>query len=254
MRNNYFLNFEKQIAGYSNNAPFCPSLLMKREGQIEYYYSPFDYINTDARIVLVGMSPGPTQAHNANVAAKQILLSGGSAKLASKTAKETGSFSGALRNNLVSMLDSIGVQHRLGIVSCESLFTTDKSLLHSTSVFRYPTLVNGKAISSAKQGLKTPILKDMVDTYLLPECLELNKSALYIPLGQGVEDVLRYLVKRDVISDKQILNGLPHPSGANAERISYFLGRKKREALSIKTNADKLDEAKKNLLSKMALA
>ncbi|RUP75755.1 hypothetical protein C7Y69_18405 [Alteromonas sp. KS69] len=72
-------------------------------------------------------------------------------------------------------------------------------------------------------------------------------------MGQGVDDVLRYLAKKNVISEKQILSGMPHPSGANAERINYFFGRKKREALSIKTNAGKLDEAKKKLLNKLAI-
>jgi hypothetical protein len=50
-----------------------------------------------------------------------------------------------------------------------------------------------------------------------------------------------------------VLAGLPHPSGANAERISYFLGRKSKEALSSKTNATKIDEAKLVLLKQLAL-
>ena len=37
---------------------------------------------------------------------------------------------------------------------------------------------------------------------------------------------------------------MPHPSGANAERISYFLGRKPRERLSAKTDPHKLDGAR----------
>ena len=35
---------------------------------------------------------------------------------------------------------------------------------------------------------------------------------------------------------------MPHPSGANAERIAYFLGRKSREALCAKTDPAKLDQ------------
>jgi hypothetical protein len=44
---------------------------------------------------------------------------------------------------------------------------------------------------------------------------------------------------------------LPHPSGANAERIAYFLGNKDRKALSEKTDPLKLDRAKTELLSRI---
>ena len=49
----------------------------------------------------------------------------------------------------------------------------------------------------------------------------------------------------------RILDGLPHPSGANAERIAYFLGRKNKDALSVKTNAEKLDHAKSSMIRKI---
>ena len=50
---------------------------------------------------------------------------------------------------------------------------------------------------------------------------------------------------------ERILHGLPHPSGANAERVAYFLGRKERAALSSKTNGAQLDAARQALLAQM---
>jgi hypothetical protein len=44
---------------------------------------------------------------------------------------------------------------------------------------------------------------------------------------------------------------LPHPSGANAERIAYFLGRKAKGDLSAKTSPGKLDEAKAQLIKRV---
>lgn len=49
----------------------------------------------------------------------------------------------------------------------------------------------------------------------------------------------------------RILDGLPHPSGANAERISYFLGKKAREVLSHKTNPKKIDDGRRRALATM---
>lgn len=58
-----------------------------------------------------------------------------------------------------------------------------------------------------------------------------------------------------LLDRSQILDGLPHPSGGNAERIAYFLGKKSRGALSEKTNPQKLDQARDGLIREvMALA
>jgi RecG-like helicase len=252
MQNNQIQKFQAALLDYENKTPFDQSLHITESGDVDIYFSPFEYVNRDAKVVLVGMSPGGTQAQNANVAAQKALKEGKSVDMAGKIAKETGSFSGALRNNLVAMLDDIGVSKKIGIESAISLSHENASLLHSTSVFRYPTLLKGKPISSAKSGLKKIALKDMIDSCLAKECELLGKDTLYVPLGQGVGEILLYLAEQRIISSSQILIGLPHPSGANAERISYFLGRKERSKLSAKTNPDKLDEARRKLLSQVA--
>ena len=72
-----------------------------------------------------------------------------------------------------------------------------------------------------------------------------------MPLGPKVGEVFEYLVGRGLLRPEQVLSGLPHPSGANAERISYFLGRKDKAALSIKTNAETLDAARTQLAQKV---
>ncbi len=40
-------------------------LLLDRDGPVSVYYAPFDYIITKARVVIVGITPGPTQMSNA---------------------------------------------------------------------------------------------------------------------------------------------------------------------------------------------
>lgn len=36
-------------------------LLIDAQGAIKIYYAPFEYINRQARVVLVGITPGPTR-------------------------------------------------------------------------------------------------------------------------------------------------------------------------------------------------
>ncbi len=48
-------------------------LLMDASGDVKIYYAPFEYINPNARVVLVGITPGPTQMVNANNEARRAL-------------------------------------------------------------------------------------------------------------------------------------------------------------------------------------
>jgi hypothetical protein len=77
-------------------------------------------------------------------------------------------------------------------------------------------------------------------------------DAVFIPLGDKVAQALHFLADRGYITKERILDGLPHPSGANAERIAYFLGKKERSALSSKTSPAKLDQARDDLMLRIA--
>lgn len=206
------------------------------------FYAPFDYINQGAKIVIVGITPGQQQAANALKKSKEILSKGGTIEEAKKAAKVFASFSGAMRNNLVAMMDHIGLNKVLKIDSTADLFESRTNLVHFTSALRYPVFKNGKNFNGSPL-----LLKEQVDAWFAEEC-KLLKSAIYIPLGPNVSLVMDYLVKEGVVNETQVLTGLPHPSGANAERIKYFIGEKPKELLSKKTNPDKLDCSKQKLL------
>jgi len=91
----------------------------------------------------------------------------------------------------------------------------------------------------------------MIDACLADEARRLSK-AVWLPLGPQPARALDYLCSRGLLDRKQVLVGLPHPSGANAERVAYFTGRKTREALSSKTNPVTLDAARIKLRGQVA--
>lgn len=228
------------------NAEKLPGLLLiANKGQYETYYSPFDFINENAKVVIVGITPGMQQAKNALLKASEILKAGGTVDQARKEAKVFASFSGSMRNNLVQMLDHIGLNQYLGIDSIQSLFKENVSLVHFTSALRYPVFKDGKNFNESP--LK---LKEQVIAWFAEEC-KLLPNAIYVPLGPKVADVLELMVELGLLKAEQVLTGLQHPSGANAERVAYFLGRKERSNLSAKTNPDTIDKAKQSILSKM---
>jgi hypothetical protein len=222
-------------------AAIPPEFLLERAGALSAHYIPFDYVNSAARVVLVGISPGFVQWKNAVREARRQLALGAPVEEVLRAAKYTGAFSGAIRPNLVALLDHVGLQHWLGIASCASLFGADAHLMHVTGVLRNPVFVAGKNYNGAAPNmLTTRLLQDQILGYFAREIAGLQ-DAVYVPLGPKVGLALDWLAARGLLDGGRILHGIPHPSGANAERIAYFLGRKPRETLSSRTNGARID-------------
>jgi hypothetical protein len=250
----YFEKFSPLLADTAFNLagrPLPQDLLLASEGNLETFYAPFDYINTEARITICGITPGYQQAINALNEARKQLHAGASLEEAKRRAKETASFSGPMRSNLIAMLDHIGLHQLVGINSCARLFDTHQHLVHYTSALRYPVFVDGENYSGSPAMLSRSSLRQQIDTHLAEEVRALGKTCIYVPLGPKVAEVFQRLQNNGLLRPEQLLDGLPHPSGANAERISYFLGTKSRESLSIKTNPSVLDNAKAQLRGKI---
>jgi hypothetical protein len=225
-----------------------PRLTIDIDGSVRIQYSVFDHINASARLIVMGITPGELQANEALRTARAALSMKLSASEAMKRAKTAASFAGAMRRNLVAVLDHIGVAKGLGISSCASLWSQHSDLVHFTSALRYPTFVNGQNYSGSQPKMTVhKLLKDHLLRYTGQELSSLN-HALLVPLGPAAVLAATAFADAGMFPKPNILLGVPHPSGANAERVAYFLGRKDRGTLSSKTNATKLDEDRKTAL------
>lgn len=227
------------------------ALTLYDEGGISIVWAPFEHIEPGARLVIVGITPGRQQAEIALGAFRSGLAAGSSHAEASQLAKSMGAFSGPMRDNLVAMLDRIGAARALAVESCAELFHPARRLAHLTSALRHPVFVAGANYNGSPDMLRTPALRRMVETHLAEEARALP-GALWLPLGPKPAMALHHLAASGVLSRSRILDGLPHPSGANAERVAYFLGRKGRATLSAKTRAETLDTARERLTAQIA--
>ena len=223
-------------------------LRIHHEGGIDVVYAPFDHIERGAKLAILGITPGLTQAVNALRAAHEARYLGLEAQLA--RAKLTASFSGAMRANLVAMLDRIGVASHLGLGSAAELFTPGASRVHFTSALRYPVFIGGRNYNGTPDMLRTPVLRAMIETHLAEE-VRLLPDALWLPLGPQAGKALAHLAGRGEIDPARILSGLPHPSGANAERVAVFLGRKPAHLASRQTRAAPLLAAAERLCAQV---
>jgi hypothetical protein len=236
---------------FAQKYPPAPSLLWWKDERLEIFFAPLDEINEKARIGLVGITPGLQQMVSALREFRACLDSGRSVSEASFAAKRAAEFRG-MRTSISKMLDYLGLQNWLGIRSCSEIFDVRRDLLHTTSAIRYPTFLSGKNYNgSGVMALDHPQLRYLVDTCLKDE-IEALPNAIWIPLGPKVAEIFDYLVRRGALKDEFVLSGMPHPSGANNERIAYFLGKKREKDLSAKTNAEAIDSARSALKTKIA--
>ena len=217
------------VAGHTATpeAPLPPSCLIEDERDIAVFYAPFDWINGEAKIVLLGLTPGLHQAQQAWFTYRAAKAQGFSDIEASKAAKETASFAGRIRINLINMLNGIGLADALGINDCEHLFNSQKHLVHNTSALRHPAFQLEKHTSSLKNyggnppPLRYKIFRSYVDQVLAPE-LESLPSSLIIPLGSAVNKCTDHLVSIGMIDRNRVLAGFPHPSGGNGHRVRQY--------------------------------
>lgn len=227
-------------------------LLYARDGAIRVAYAPFDHVAKSAHLVVVGITPGLSQANAALRAARLHQGRGLPLDEVLRLAKLTASFSGgAMRSNLVAMLDAMGVNRLFDISSTDQLFTPNAEHVHFTSALRYPVFVNGKNYNGTPDMLKTPVLRQMVETHLAEEA-SLLPNALWLPLGPKADVALQHLASKNLLKRSRILSGLPHPSGANAERVAVFLGRKDPALASTQTRPAPLLAAHKALCNQIA--
>ena len=131
------------------------------------------------------------------------------------------------------------------------MFGERADLVHCTSALRYPVFKHAENYNGTPSMVKHPELRQMLTSCLAEEARILGKTTLWLPLGPKVTEALEFLCREGVLSPSQVLDGMPHPSGANAERIKIFLGEKKPEDASQKTNPATILEARAGLLNKL---
>ncbi|MDB3987451.1 uracil-DNA glycosylase family protein [Candidatus Pelagibacter sp.] len=191
--------------------------LIEKDGNIEIYYAPFDYINSKAKIAIVGITPGlqqMTQSFQAIKDGKSL-----------KEVKDLSSFKGSMRTTLIKYMDELKINKILKIKSSESLFDLDSKYLHTTSLVKYPVFDKGKNYSGANI-LKKKILLEFIEENFLKE-LKILQNSIIIPLGNTVSSTIDYLNTKHLLNLKCFLKGFPHPSGLNVRKNIQFDENKK---------------------------
>jgi len=207
-----FLNQIRSLKKINKSTITNKNFLIKREDNIEIYYAPFDYINSKAKIMIVGITPGLQQMLQSFEAVNE--------GRSLKEVKDLSSFKGSMRTTLIKYLDALNINKKLKIKSCESLFNINSKYLHSTSLIKYPVFDKGRNYSGSGL-LKKKILLDFLEANFVKELKKLDKTII-VPLGNTVSSTIDYLNNEFKLNLKCFLKGFPHPSGLNVRKDIQF--------------------------------
>ncbi|MXN90930.1 hypothetical protein GR160_06785 [Flavobacterium sp. Sd200] len=221
---NYIKNLQREIIknSYEKADLQTKKYSFGTEKNIEIFYAPFDYINPNAKIIIVGITPGWSQMEKSYRTAITSFSINQNWEEATKEVKKQASFAGSMRNNLITMLDELELNNKLNILSTSQLFDEQNSILHTTSIIKYPTFNKGKNYTGRTPlPLRTEILKNFIESNFLPE-INNFENKLVIPLGTCVSKVLTKLNEDNLLNSNIYLNHFPHPSGSNGHRHKQF--------------------------------
>ena len=207
-----YLNQVRSLKYINKQSVINKKFLIDKDKNIEIYYAPFDYINSKAKIMIVGITPGLQQM----LQSYEVINKGGSLK----KVKDLSSFKGSMRTGLIKYLDELKINQILKIKSSESLFDKHSKYLHTTSLVKYPVFDKGKNYSGANIQ-KKEILMNFIEQNFLKELKQLKKTII-VPLGNTVSSTIEYLDNKYSLNLSCFLKGFPHPSGANARKNIQF--------------------------------
>jgi hypothetical protein len=219
---------------------------MDASGDVKIYYAPFEFINPAARVVLVGMTPGPTQMVNGNNEARRMLLA---AQPPTDTeviqaAMRIGAFSGEpLRSNLIKQLNHWGFHEWLGLSNSADLFEDARHLMQTTSLLRYPVFVQDHPYCGLPDMIKHPLLSRYLHEHFVADIKNLE-NAVFVGLGPRVQKVLDRLIQERVLDPDRVIGGMLHPSGNNTFRINYLVGERNASVPSV-TNPVPYDQGRR---------
>jgi len=223
-------DFFKHLASNKDNAPAIEDLLIWRHAQkgLSCFYAPFEHVNQDAKIVIVGITPGRTQMNRALNTLQTGLANNASIDQILKNVKQQASLSGSMRPRIIEILNKLGYAKALNIDSTSSLWSENNHLVHFCSLLKYPVFIHDKDYCGQPTLFNSGELTQLLHQEFINDLATINPDATLMPLGEMVAKVITILrdeglIKQQVKTYQNKVIAPPHPSGANAESISLLL-------------------------------
>lgn len=251
MSHDLFAKFAPHIERLGESGLDAPELCLGSDNQYKLQYIPFEHVNSGARLVLVGITPGPDQIKLAYRRTQELLRKGLGREQILLDVKKIAAFGGPnMRPNLVQMLNHFGFGNLLGIDDVNSLWAESAHLLHSTSIIPHAAFAKktGKPFAESFLRVKKSSLlwKCFLEAFI-PTLSEINRKARYVALGPTPGEALNWCVANGYLESWQVLGQFAHPSRNGGSQVPYFLRQRTRGQLKagdpVLRRCDRLDRA-----------
>ena len=252
-----FPKYRKLIESRGALASKDPALVVDQSGRDTVFYMPFEHVNDRARIVIVGITPGPNQMALAYDEVKALSCRGLNEDQILRQVKGLAAFGDeSMRPNLVKMLNAMKINKLLGIGDSGELWSTSRDTLHATSVIPHSAFRNGKMFAgSFDEVLRSDAFSAGFKRDFLPSLKALPRNAFFLALGPTPLDALEWCVSHGHIQEEQLLGALAHPSRSSGSQVDIYLGFKDPEDLSpkdpVRYRLDWLQRASLSLTQKL---
>ena len=226
-----FERFAPGVLALQDGTTTSPSMLIGSEGRRQLYYIPFDFVNRDARLVMVGITPGNNQLSIAYKTARPLIARGASEQEVLRAVKKEASFGGGgVRPNLLRMMKHFEFAKLLGVRSEESLWSENSGLMHTTSVVPHAAFIGDKMFAgSFDDVLRSNLFRTCFEDHFVESLKTINASAYYVGLGKTPAAALDWCVSKGVLKPNQVLGAFAHPSRSGGSTVDYYLQVKRRE-------------------------
>jgi len=205
-------------------------MTLHRDEEIEVLWAPFDHVNRNAGLAIVGVTPGPTQMSLSHAALKKALHENRDPEADLAAIKAGSSFrGGTMEVNLKSLLEHAGIAEAAGIEDVDQLWTGESDKVHFTSALRYPTFFKGAPYNHDIDPLKHPFLREMVETLLAAELAALPRDAVIVALGSKNPRIVRHAASLAGI-DPERVRSICHPSPSSNGAVRNFLSGTRRRS------------------------
>lgn len=249
MERNMFKRFSADLKHLGQKGVEAPEFSLGQEGKYSLQYIPFEYVNRDAKLVIVGITPGNNQLDLAYQTAQELLKAGQSDEEILVEVKKAGAFGGkSMKPNLLKILRHFQFEKLLGIDDVESLWGENVGLLHSTSVVPHAAFKDGERFNGGfDEIMASPLLAKCFLDCFVPSMREITGNALFVALGPCPQAALEWCVREGVLRQKQVLGSFCHPSSAGGSTTRYFLREVTKDELDpknpVRSRCEWLDQA-----------
>lgn len=200
--------------------------LFAASGHDEVYYIPFEWTNSEARLVVVGITPGPTQLELAYRTASSKIKVGLDDEGILKAAKMHGAFGGAsMRPNLIRMMDHFGFADLFGVDSVEDFWGRRADVFMGTSVVPHAAFRRGKPFAgSFDEIMKSNALTECFLYDFVPSLKDIPDTAKFVALGDTPLRALAWCVRNGHLQEHQVMGAFAHPSTSGGSAVDAYLG------------------------------